>query len=239
MPIKKIFSKRFSDLIKKGKSLSSALKPIKPIFPTGIALTVIGAILLGLSFYPNFTFLPDLSYWDSTVIIEPDETKKVEIGFIKKTSVFIGKIIVYTPESPKIVVSLMDSSGLSIFPKFTMQALVDGNYSFVFQAPKDDFYYFYFDNSFSSVVSSSNYAKTVVWKIYYYDDYSFYFQASGIPSLISGLACIGYQLKSISEKRVLRISVETYEALQERAKTSNKTIEEIIDEIVTKLEKSE
>ena len=228
-------SKRFSGLLEKGKSILSALKPIRPIFVMGIALIAMSVVLVALSSYPTYTFLPSLRYWGETVGVGSETTKTVEIGFLKKNSIFIGKIVVNTTQSPKIVMSLLDSSGLSVFPKFTMQVLVDGNYSFVFQAPKDDFYYFHFDNSFSSAGLSSKYGKTVVWEIFYYGDYSWYFQISGILSLISGLGCIGYQL--LSEKRAVHVAGKTYEVLQKRAESQSKTVEEIIEEMVTELEK--
>ena len=229
-------SKRFSGLM---RSLSSALRPTRPVLVLGIPLTLMSVVLLALSYYPTYTFLPNLSYWDETVKVGSETTKAAEIGFLKRNSISIGKITVNTTQSPKIVVSLLDSSGLAVFPKFTMQVLVDGNYSFVFQAPKDDFYYFHFDNSFSSAGLSSKYSKAIVWRIYYYDDYSLYFQISGFLSLISGLVFIGYQLRLISQKRVIRVSIKTYEVLQKRARSKSKTIEEIIQEMVNKSEKKE
>lgn len=160
------------------------LKP-RSIVRMGIILAIIGVILLGLSLYPTYTFLPSWSYWDSTVYVEGSSSRKICIGFIPKGSICVVKITVYS-ESPKIFAGLTDSLEGGVHPS----VFVDESYSFVFQAPKDDFYYLYFDNSYT-LGSGYWLDKEVFWQIYYYDRYSRVFQISGVLSLISGFICSG------------------------------------------------
>lgn len=74
-------SKR-SGLMEKSKSFLSALKPIRPILAMRIALTVMSPVLLALSPYSTCTFRQNSSYWDETVRIGSETTKRVKIGFL-------------------------------------------------------------------------------------------------------------------------------------------------------------
>jgi len=177
----------------------------------GMIMAIISIILFGLSFYPLYTILPNLKYWDSTVSVETETCKKVEVGLILKGNIFIGKI--FECNSQKISLSLEDSLGNTVYGPL----LADGSCSFVFQAQKDDFYYLSLDNTYSSIGSSSSYLKTVLWKIYYYGDYSLIFRVSGSILLICGIICIilyefmlkpgaeGFHVEAIAEKTIKKI----------------------------------
>ena len=187
---------------------------------------------MSLSFYPMYLVLPNWSYWDSTISVKSSETWKVCIGFIPKGHLFVGKITVYSSDSQRISVNIKDSLGNTVF----RSVLVDGSYSFVFQSPKDDYYYFHFDNTYSTLGFSSFYDKKILWQIYYYGNYTLIFQVSGILLLMAGILCVGLHLLR-SEKRAIYFSREVYKALQEKAECEDKDIEELIKEIILKPKK--
>jgi len=177
------------------------LKP-RPIdaLGTGIVLAIVGAVLIGLNLSPKYTFLPYMSYWDSVNPVEPNSTKRVGLGSISKGHVLIVKINVLDSggwsnngEPSQILVELQDSLGNTILGS----ALVDGNYSFPFEASKDDTYYFNFYNTNSSVGLSSDERKWVLWQIWYYGDYGSYplvLQFFASVFWIGGILCIGSYL---------------------------------------------
>ncbi|MFQ6094931.1 MAG: hypothetical protein ACE5NN_02195 [Candidatus Bathyarchaeia archaeon] len=198
----------------------------------GVALSVIGVILLFLSFVPSYTILPNLSYWDSTNSVGQNGTKKVGIGFIPKDNLLVAKVTVYS-NSPKVAFSIMDSQGKTVFAP----VLIYESYGFVFKAPKDDSYYFYFNNTSSTIGNSSVYRKTVLWKIYYYGNYALIFQTLGLMPIVGGILCFIEYFLYPFKTRTIDISVEIYQNLLKKARTEGKTVEEIIEETITKREK--
>jgi len=175
------------------------IRPID-ILGTGIVLAIVGAILIGLNLSPKYDFLPYESYWDSVNSVEPNSTKRVSFGFVSKGHVLVAKISVLDSggwsnggKPSQILAEIQDSSGNTILSS----ALVDGNYSFPFEASKNDTYYFNFDNTNSSVGASSDERKWVLWQIWYYGNYGNYplvlqFFASAFWT--SGILCIGLYL---------------------------------------------
>jgi len=149
-------------------------------------------VLLALSFYPTYTILPNWSYWDSTVLIKRFSDEQVQLGFIPKNSIIVGKIYVdsetyYGTSMSQITMWLIDSLGNIVINS----VLVDGVYSFVYQTAKDDFYYFVFDNTAETLdIPFYYFDKSVLWQIYYYGNYTLVFQISGVLSLAIGLICI-------------------------------------------------
>jgi len=172
------------------------IRPID-ILGTGILLAIVGTILIGLNLSPKYTFLPYVSYWDSVDPVEPNSTKRVDLGSISKGHVLVAKINVLDTggwsnggEPSQIMVELQDSSGNTVLGS----ALVDGNYSFPFEASKNDTYYFSFDNTNSSVGASSDERKWVLWQIWYYGDYGSYplvLQFFASAFWIGSILCIG------------------------------------------------
>jgi len=207
------------------------IKPFRPVdvLRIGIIITIVSIILFCLNFYPTYKILPNWGYWDSTFSIESNGIRKVELGFIPKNHIFICKITIYS-ESPKVTMRLEDSLGNTVLAS----VLVDGSYSFVFQSPKDDFYYFYFDNL---DYPYSLYDKTIFWQIFYYDNYPLVIQISGSILWVIGIIFIGSYFLLQRRKRTIQVPVATYEVIQKLAKSKGKTMEEIIREMVKEIPK--
>ena len=198
----------------------------------GVGLSIVGVILLSLSFIPPYTILPNLSYWDSANSVSQNETIKAEIGFIPKDNLLVARVIVYS-DSPEVTFSLMDSQEKTVFAP----VLVIESYSFVFTAPKDDSYFFYFNNTSSAIGGSSISDKTVLWKIYYYGNYTLIFQTLGLMPIVGGILCFIEYFLYPFKTRTIDISVEIYEELLKKAKTEGKSVKEIIEETVTEPKK--
>jgi len=180
------------------------LRPID-LLGAGIVLAIVGAILIALNFSPKYDFLPFLTYWDSADPVEPNGTKRISIGFISRGDVFVGKINVLDSrgwsnggEPSQLLAELQDSLGNTILGPL----LVDGNHSLPLEAPKDDTYYFSFDNTNSSVGSSSDERKWVLWQIWYYGNYSLIFQIFASIFWTGGILCIGLYLYLFKREEV-------------------------------------
>ena len=167
---------------------------------TGAVAAVVGLILVGLSLYPTtYAFLPPGSYWASTVAVQPFSTRMVEIGFIPQGSISIVELTVSSEIAPsQIHVTLMDSSERRILPS----VLVTGSYSFAFRSPHDDSYILHLDNTRTpgeyayTTDDPARYAKTVVCKVYDYDNYDLIFLLSGGAIFNIGIILIGlYEFK--------------------------------------------
>jgi hypothetical protein len=147
-------------------------KPI--ILRIVVILAVVAVISTGLFFLPKHVF-PNLSYWDSTDSIEPNSAERVNLGYVSRGHFFVGKATLWKGgwggEPAILGVGIQDSSGNTVLAS----TLVYESFSFEFEAPKDDFYYFYFDNSYS-VVPFSNEGKVVFWQVFYYGPYTLIFQ---------------------------------------------------------------
>jgi len=74
---------------------------------------------------------------------------------------------------------------------------------------------------------------TLLILTYYYGNYTLIFQISGSILWVSGIVCLGlYFLKF----RPIHVSVVTYESVQKIARSKGKTIEEMIEKVVTELQ---
>jgi len=127
-------------------------------------------------------------------LVETNSVKKVGIGFISRDQTFVGRIsigeVFLEPDARKIFLSMEDSLGNAVLAP----VLVNESYNFVFQAPKDDFYYWYLDNNNSDLGSSSHYNKMVFWQVFYYGNYTLIFQISAYLLWTNGAICIALYL---------------------------------------------
>ena len=148
-----------------------------------VVLLSIGLVLVPSSFLPFFAFLPSCAYWELRPYIASDDRLNQNLGFFA-VGTYIKLMVYVDGGDNQISAQVLDIE----LDDITREANVEGEGWLAFEAPKNDYYSLYLNNTYDFWKPND---KQVLIKVYYYF-YNYVILVSGVAVVALGTTLIFY-----------------------------------------------